>query len=171
MKYTVNYSTLLLNTLLDTIKRENRRTIDGTDIINFEKIIHNFVKPFNYSIEFDTLSNSELEKLKQFIHIEESANKETYTLLPWISEQELEESLTNTLFDDMSSIYQITEKELLLKRNRNEVFNLKEVEKKVNDNYLNSSTKTISLLEEQKIFEEAKLQKIQNTIANASKRK
>ena len=166
MEYIVSYSNLLLNALLDTIKRERRRTIDSTDIINYEKAVVYIAKESNINLRFNYFNDKSkfLEEIANYVWIIQKDNTETYTLYPWISEEELELKIKNTIFSDMSVVYDVTEELLRFKRDRRETFKLKELEKDVNYYFFKETSKNISTLEKQKENEEKKLKKIKKNI-------
>ena len=146
MEYIVSYSNLLLNALLDTIKRERRRTIDSTDIINYEKAVVYIAKESNINLRFNYFNDKSkfLEEIANYVWIIQKDNTETYTLYPWISEEELELKIKNTIFSDMSVVYDVTEELLRFKRDRRETFKLKELEKDVNYYFFKETSKNIS---------------------------
>ena len=166
MKYIVSYSNLLLNTMLDTIKRENRRTIDGTDIINFERVVKSIIKENGLPMEFDSINNGRkfLDEINPFIFTVEKDGKETYTLLPWISEQDLEESISNTIFVDMGYVYDITKDELFFKRNSRSIYRLRDIEKEVNNNFLRSTQNNLVKLEKERQKELVKFERIKQNL-------
>lgn len=166
MKHKVKYSNLLLNTLLDTMRRENRRTIDGKDIMSFEKIIDKLAKTYNIPLEVEDLTNGRKfkEEIDQYIMITERDNETTYTLLPWISYEELEDRIRNTIFTDMSYVYRKTDEILLLNRTSNRVYKLRNIEREINENFLITTQNNITQLENAKKNELVKLAKIQKNL-------
>ena len=166
MKHKVKYSNLLLNTLLDTMRRENRRTIDGKDIMSFEKIIDKLAKTYNIPLEVEALTNGRKfkEEIDQYIMITERDNETSYTLLPWISYEELEDRIRNTIFTDMSYVYRKADEILLLNRTSNRVYKLRNIEREINENFLITTQNNITQLENAKKNELVKLAKIQKNL-------
>lgn len=166
MKYTISYSVLLLNTILDTIKRENRRTIDGEDIINFEKELKKISKKFNLPMEFESMPNAKsfLMELEPYVFMSNQDSDPIYTLLPWINETELENSIKDTIFTNMEVVYDVTKENLRFKRTARSVQRIRNVERQVNENFLKMTRDNITFFEQQKLSEEKKLQKIKNNI-------
>ena len=167
MKYRVKYSNLLLNTMLDTIKREKRRVIDGEDIINFERIIRKIVKENDIPLEFEELQNGKnfIKELEPYIFIIEEKVDAKYVLLPWIDEAELEQVIQNTIFVDMSYVYDRTREELRFKRDTSTIQGLRDIERQVSRNFLALTKENILYLERQKSNEEDKLQKIKRNLS------
>lgn len=164
MKYTISYSNLLLNTMLDIMKRENRRTIDGEDILNFEKELQKIIKKFNLPMEFESMPNvkSFLIELEPYVFMSNKDNDPIYTLLPWIDEKELENSIKDTIFTNMEVVYDVTKENLRFTRTARSVHRLRNVERQVNENFLKMARDNITFFEQQKRNEETKLQKIRN---------
>lgn len=166
MKQIVKYSDLLLNTMLDTIKRENRKTIDGTDIINYEKVVKSIIKSYNLPMEFDAIKDVQkfLLEIEPYIFMSEQDNDAIYTLLPWVDLEELEQRVKNTIFIDMSFVYDATKESLRFKRDARSIQRLRGVEKQINSNFLKSTQENIYFYEQQKHNEEYKLQKMKQNL-------
>ena len=166
MKYMVKYSDLLLNTMLDTIKRENRRTIDSVDIMNFEKIVKSIAKQYNLYIGIESIDNDGkfIDEIDSYIIMSKENADVSYTLLPWIDEKELEDRVANTIYTDMSYVYQVTSKELTLSRKAQDVNNLRMIDKIINFNFLKSTQNNLIRLEDAKQKEMEKLVKIKQNL-------
>lgn len=166
MKYTVSYSNLLLNTMLDTMKREKRRTIDGEDILNFEKEVKKIIKQYNLPIDFKSIQDSKtfIEEIKPFVYISNKDKDPIFTLLPWIDENELEESIQNTIFNNMDYVYNITKDSLRFKRDLRSIEGLKSIGREINSQLLKSTIEQISFYDQQKEKEACKLQKIKRNL-------
>lgn len=166
MKHTVSYSDLLLNTILDTLKRENRRTIDGEDILNFEKELQKIIKKYNLPVNFKSIQDTKtfLEEIESYVFVSNKDKDPIFTLLPWIDENELEKNLQNTIFANMDYVYSITKDSLRFKRNISSVEILKSIGREVNAQLIKSTIENINFYEQQKENETSKLQKIKKNL-------
>ena len=166
MKHVVSYSELVLNTILDTMKRENRTTVDTTDIMNFENVVVEVAKENNFFIEIEDLTsrNKFNNEVNEFVCRLEDNGEQIYSLLPWISEEELENKLKNTIFRDNSLLYNVTSTVLNDARNINDIRYLKDIENYVARLYLKETMTNISSIEKEKQNEEIKLQKIKSRL-------
>ncbi len=153
-KYKVTYSDLVLNTLLDAMKRENRYTIDTLDVMNYEKVIKEFITAYDIPMEIEGLDNRKifLGNIEKYVQRGENVGLETYTLLPWITNQEFESALDDSIFskDDMDKVLAYTSRYLRFVRNYQSIAQLNNITHQVDDFFLQSTKKDIESLEKQK---------------------
>lgn len=162
-KYTIEYKDIVLNTLLDAIKREKRYTIDTVDVMKYEKIIIGFINTYEIPMKIKENNRKEfVNYIEPFVFVTQLNGIETYTLLPWVSKSELEQSIEDTIFnkDEMEMVLAYTTQELRFSRKSIEIDNLKNVSSEVNRMFLASTISNISELEKQKNDEMVRLQKI-----------
>lgn len=166
LKYTVSYSNLLLNTMLDTMKRQNRRTIDGEDIVNFERELNSIIKQYNLPVDFKSIQDTKqfLIEIEPYVYITNQDSYPNFTLLPWIGEEELEKVCKNTIFENMDFVYNVTKENLRFKRDIRCVERLRNIGREVNKKLLKSTIDNISFYEQQKTIETSKLQKIKKNL-------
>lgn len=162
-KYTITYTNLVLNTLLDLSKRRNRTTIDEKDISNFEKTLKKISKDNNIdlNVEYQTDGTLFEEKIGKYAHMEESKDLGvTYTLYPWIDSDELEKELQCSIFVSMEPVYRVTRDSLRFSRDTLTENRLNQLTYKINHYYLDSLESYIAELDEKKQEAKKQIQKI-----------
>ena len=168
MKKVINYSDLVLNTLSDTIKRENRYTIDNVDVMNYGKVIEEIIKYNGLDTKIGKLSNGDefLKNIEDYVFRTEVDGKDTYTLLPWIDIRELDKHLENTIFskENMNIVFGCTFNYLFCKRTFKDLSLLKQIELSVNRNLLETTNYNVIALEYEKNKEQEKLSKIKRKL-------
>lgn len=160
----VSYKDLVLNTMLDTIRRERRYTIDNRDIMNYEGVISEIIKYNELDITLGVLTNGRefMKEMDKYTYLSECGGNQVYTLLPWISEEELEDVVKNTIFppQDMKRITEVTKDYLRFSRDNFELYNLRKIESRVNYSAKENIEKSIKSLECSLSSEKQKLQKV-----------
>ncbi len=160
----VSYKDLVLNTMLDTIRRERRYTIDNRDIMNYEEVISEIIKYNELDITLGALTNGRefMKEMDKYTYLSECGENQVYTLLPWISEEELEDVVKNTIFppQDMKRITEVTKDYLRFSRDNFELYNLRKIESRVNYSAKENIEKSIKSLECSLSSEKQKLQKV-----------
>lgn len=168
-KYRVSYSDLVLNTLLDSIKRENRYTIDTIDVINYEKVIRGFIEAYDIPMILEDIKSREtfVLEIDKFVVRKEFNGIESYTLLPWIEKEKLESTIENTIFnkEDMEKVFYYTSRELLFKRDIRTRDNLNEIGTEINKKFLESTKQDIETLEKQKNLAQDRLYMINHRLS------
>lgn len=162
-KYTITYTNLVLNTLLDLSKRKNRTTIDEKDISVFEKTLKKISKDNNIDLDIEYQTDSTLfeEKISKYAHMEESKDLGvTYTLYPWIGSDELEKELQFSIFVSMEPVYRVTRDSLRFSRDTLTENRLNQLTYKVNRYYLDSLESYIAELDDKKQEAKKQIQKI-----------
>ena len=162
-KYTITYTNLVLNTLLDLSKRRNRTTIDEKDISVFEKTLKKISKDNNIDLDIEYQTDSTLfeEKISKYAHMEESKDLGvTYTLYPWIGSDELEKELQFSIFVSMEPVYRVTRDCLRFSRDTLTENRLNQLTYKVNRYYLDSLESYIAELDDKKQEAKKQIQKI-----------
>lgn len=162
-KYTITYTNLVLNTLLDLSKRKNRTTIDEKDISVFEKTLKKISKDNNIDLDIEYQTDSTLfeEKISKYAHMEESKDLGvTYTLYPWIGSDELEKELQFSIFVNMEPVYRVTRDSLRFSRDTLTENRLNQLTYKVNRYYLDSLESYIAELDDKKQEAKKQIQKI-----------
>lgn len=149
-KYTINYTDLVFNALLDVLKRTNRRTIDEKDISDFEKILSEISRINN--IDLDIRYPSSYDDYKNIIAhyaymYENNILNVTYTLYPWINREELEEKIRYSIFVSMEPVYGVTRERLKSSRTIDEQTQLNEISTIVNNQCLGTTKPPISKLD------------------------
>lgn len=150
IKYTINYTDLVFNALLDVLKRTNRRTIDEKDISDFEKIlseisrINNIDLGIRYQSSYDDYKNI----IAHYAYMDENnILNVTYTLYPWINSEELEEKIRYSIFVSMEPVYEVTRERLKSSRTIDEQTKLNEISTIVNNQCLGTTKPPISKLD------------------------
>lgn len=162
-KYTITYTNLVLNTLLDLSKRRNRTTIDEKDISVFEKTLKKISKDNNIDLDIEYQTDGTLfeEKISKYAHMEESKDLGvTYTLYPWIDSDELEKELQFSIFVSMEPVYRVTRDSLRFSRDTLTENRLNQLTYKVNHYYLASLESYIAELDDKKQEAKKQIQKI-----------
>lgn len=165
-QYTIRYSNLVLNTLLDTIKREGRRTIDYVDIRNYERQLKIISIRNNINLDIQLYETKEdfADNIEKCAIIRESVFGRTYTLFPWLSTCEFERMLENTIYVKMDPILQITSKTLKFSRTVDDLNKLNKIDNFINNSYIEDTLQNIKLLKIQQEEEEKKLVKIKSNL-------
>lgn len=166
-KYTINYTDLVFNTLLDVSKRKNRRTIDEKDITNFERILSeiSLENDIDLNVSFSEDRETFKSRIDKYTYMKEDQKLGvTYTLYPWIDNDELEHELEYSIFVSMEPVYAVTRDKLRLARNTLEEHNLNQISEKVNNHYLQVVKSRISELEKEKEIKLKQLQKIKQNL-------
>ena len=172
-KYKVSYSDLVLNTLLDSIKRENRYTIDAIDVMNYEKVIRGFIEAYDIPMILEDMTDKKtfLLEINKFAVREEFEGIESYTLLPWIEKEELESVLENSIFnkEDMDKVFYYTSRELLFKRDVATRDKLKKIGSQLNKRFYKEIKDEIASLEKQKSLAQDRLYMINHRLSMTGK--
>lgn len=149
-KYTINYTDLVFNALLDVLKRTNRRTIDEKDISDFEKILSEISRTNNidlgirYPSSYDDYKNI----IAHYAYMNENnILKVTYTLYPWINSEQLEEKMRYSIFVSMEPVYEVTRERLKSSRTIDEQIQLNEISTIVNNYCLGTTKSSVSKLD------------------------
>lgn len=149
-KYTINYTDLVFNALLDVLKRTNRRTIDEKDISDFEKILSEISRTNNidlgirYPSSYDDYKNI----IAHYAYMDENnILNVTYTLYPWINSEELEEKMRYSIFVSMEPVYEVTRERLKSSRTIDEQIQLNEISAIVCNHCLSTTKSSVSKLD------------------------
>ncbi len=164
----LSYKDLVLNTLLDSIKREGRYTIDITDIWEYEKIITAICHASKMDIVVGSVYDSESFKhqLENIAFRYELNGKDTFTLLPWVSIDELEWEVEDTIFskEDMELVGEVTKANLNDKRSKAETYVLNKTTDHIYYHLYNKGLENIRDLDIKKTKVKYKLSKIEDRL-------
>ena len=164
----VSYKDLVLNTMLDTIKREKRYTVDNRDIMQYEDVIDEIIKYNGLDIAIGSLNNGHefISEIENYVYISELAGNQVYTLLPWIGDEELEDEVADTIFSrkDMDIVSEFTKDYLRFSRDNFELYHLRKIEVEVGRASKADIENNIRSLECKINREEEKLQKVKRRL-------
>ena len=96
-EYKFRYSDLIMNTLIEVNRKENRRVIDYEDLKNYKELIKSEAEKRNISLTFEPFISTEkyIKTLEEetsdyiLINYKESNNIDYIILYPWISIEEI----------------------------------------------------------------------------------
>lgn len=160
-KYYLSYTDLVVNTMIDAVKFEDRRVIDYNDISSYMKNSRQLFQQQDVNVVF--LSNEDYDgfvsEIKDFLCIYD--NK--YILLPWVEEADLIKNFRGAIpFDVVKVIANKNRSSFLSKRSKDDLEKYKEVNHFVLLNSLNKVSTNIENLETKLSEENKKLTKIKH---------
>lgn len=174
-EYKFRYSDLVMNTLIEVNKKENRRVIDFEDIKNYKELIKNEALKKGAVLVFEPYTGKEecVKKLEEetndyiLITYKESNNIDYIVLYPWISEEEIKEEFRDdfphsiwNIFNDITSNPKIQ----LPKRSSKPTKKLGTIQYEINNKYLEIYQIKVEEAELQLDDAQKKLTKIKNVI-------
>lgn len=174
-EYKFRYSDLIMNTLIEVNRKENRRVIDYEDLKNYKELIKSEAEKRNISLTFEPFISTEkyIKTLEEetsdyiLINYKESNNIDYIILYPWISEEEIKENFRNefshnawNIFNDITS----NPKVQLPKRNSKPTRKFVAIQDEINNKYLSIYQTRVEDAEKELQEAQKKLIKIKNVI-------
>lgn len=163
-KYEISYENLVYNTMLDVCQREKRRTIDEKDISSYLTVLSEISHDNNIDLNIKYGEGTAFkEKMEKYFYIKEDSDLGvTYTLYPWLDLEEFTKTLENTIFVSMQPVLNVTKQKLNNVHTHFEKFKLRSITMDVDNYYMSTIREKIISLDNMKLFEEKKLQKIRS---------
>lgn len=156
-RYTLEETDLIINTLIEINKKENRRVIDIIDINNYKHLILEKAKEKNINIFFNNMIDTNIE---DYIYIVEDS-KTKYVMLPWVTSEDLIEKFRGYLPLDLCVILCDKEiKENIPVRSKLETTFFNDINSNIANMFTEKLLDNINKLEKQKQKEQKKLRKI-----------
>lgn len=162
-RYYLSYTDLVINTMIDALKFEDRRVIDDKDIYSYTQNSRQLFQQKDVNVVF--LGNEDydgfLSKIQDFLCIYD----DKYILLPWVEKEDLISNFRGAIpIDVISIIANKNRSSFLSERSKKDLKKYEEINNFVVSKYLNEVSNNVENLEKELLEENKKLSKIRKYV-------